>query len=398
MASQIEALPQAPQQILPIPHAAISDIPDSPNKLLTIQNNFTGYGNVSVHWKRGEDPTASDPTVDLENGTEISVTGDIYVRALPGEGNTSMASPSAINKTNVLPANWVQTELPGNDGAFNLIYANNMFYAGGASGSCFLSSTDAVEWTKHILASTRNDKILIAYGNGKFVAIAWGTQLAYTSTDANEWESHDIQFILYSLAFSNGIFVAGGYQAGVVYTSSDGISWTLHENNTISIIFYRIKSVNDKFYAGNDDGYRYWSANGINWNEITGSNEYSFYDISYGQGKYIATFNKRDALYVSSNGIDFSYQAVAPFTDLNDREYTPQAICYSEEAQKWVIVAIYNTSYTDKVYSSLDGENWEYAASMRQSEGNFPYYLISDAGKFVLARPHNRYIEYCINS
>jgi hypothetical protein len=88
------------------------------------------------------------------------------------------------------------------------------------------TSQDAAHWTSVVTTIPYAELGAIAYGNGQFVAVAWGSFVA-TSPDGAHWtmQSFPTQDGLSAVAFGNGFFLAGG-TSGPAYRSADGKTWT----------------------------------------------------------------------------------------------------------------------------------------------------------------------------
>lgn len=79
------------QSILPIPLASCSI--DGGSALLTLDATYSGYGEITVRYKKDSEPTEADTVLDPVNGAEITENGSYYVRAF---GGSYTPSPSCI--------------------------------------------------------------------------------------------------------------------------------------------------------------------------------------------------------------------------------------------------------------------------------------------------------------
>jgi hypothetical protein len=88
------------------------------------------------------------------------------------------------------------------------------------------TSQDAANWTPVVTTVPYGELGAIAYGNGQFVAVGWGSLVA-TSPDGAHWtmQPFPVQDGLSAVAFGNGFFLAGG-TSGPAYRSTDGKTWT----------------------------------------------------------------------------------------------------------------------------------------------------------------------------
>jgi hypothetical protein len=73
----------------------------------------------------------------------------------------------------------------------------------------------------------------IAYGNGRFLAVADALNRFLTSTNGTDWEIHPAPYPNFkTVTFGNGLFIVAfapnfGSQPQRIYTSPDGVAWTL---------------------------------------------------------------------------------------------------------------------------------------------------------------------------
>ena len=104
-------------------------------------------------------------------------------------------------------------------------------------------------WTGTYLPSIRSWRS-IAYGNGKFVAIAYSSNQAAYSEDGITWTATTlpISSTWYSITYGNGKFVAIAYSSNQAAYSEDGITWTA-TTLPISSTWYDTAYGNGKFVA-----------------------------------------------------------------------------------------------------------------------------------------------------
>ena len=79
--------------MLPIPRYSVEYSDTSAT--IKVMNTFTGYGDVTVRYKKDSEPTAADTEVG-SGGVIVTESGTYYLRAFPDTGNDSTASGSAI--------------------------------------------------------------------------------------------------------------------------------------------------------------------------------------------------------------------------------------------------------------------------------------------------------------
>lgn len=100
-------------------------------------------------------------------------------------------------------------------------FANGRFILMG--GTTALVSVDGVTWTKSTLPIDMRSSPPVAYGNGKYMAVAGfnGAGMSVTSTDGVNWSTTPLAGAdWYTLAFGNGVFVSTSYNYSLVgYTN-----------------------------------------------------------------------------------------------------------------------------------------------------------------------------------
>lgn len=214
----------------------------------------------------------------------------------------------------------------------------------------------------------------IAYGNGKFVAVGEGSNLAYISTDGINWTTSTLpsgstSMAYYGIAYGNGLFVVGGYinngtSTRVVITSPDGITWTQRTTpvaGSSSGEWYRFLYGNGIFVAVANvvsTASIMTSSDGITWTARTHASA-SPLSVCYGNGRWIATISgsTSTALTSTDNGVTWStislpsscrWGSVAYGNGIfvavgaaNASPYTPYA-AYSTNGTTWYSTSIHN--------------------------------------------------------
>ena len=89
------------------------------------------------------------------------------------------------------------------------------------------SSTDGITWAQRTLPSTGNWRP-VTYGNGVFVALAYGSTTAASSTDSITWTARTLPLSAnwQSVAYGAGVFAAVAVYSTNAASSTDGITWT----------------------------------------------------------------------------------------------------------------------------------------------------------------------------
>ncbi|MCC5839090.1 MAG: hypothetical protein JJT96_03115 [Opitutales bacterium] len=132
---------------------------------------------------------------------------------------------SILSSSSPLPSDLDRWSLrrPGETGPNlnDVLFANGVYVIGGANGGLW-TSLDGENWTPRN-SNTSNDITGIAYGNGRWVAVAGRDRLV--STDGLNWNatqtwSHN----MLRVKFANGVFVTVGEESEI-YSSPDGLVW-----------------------------------------------------------------------------------------------------------------------------------------------------------------------------
>ncbi|SCC91262.1 exported hypothetical protein [Thiomonas sp. X19] len=89
-----------------------------------------------------------------------------------------------------------------------------------------VSSNNGANWTYVTTPMPYAQPASVAFGNGKFVAVGYGSFVA-TSANGTTWTKQSLGFSdgLTSVTFGNNLFVAVG-SLGDAYSSPDGVTWT----------------------------------------------------------------------------------------------------------------------------------------------------------------------------
>lgn len=188
----------------------------------------------------------------------------------------------------------------------------------------------------------------VAYGNGKFVAIAEQTSRGAYSEDGITWKQMNMPVSAYwsSIAYGNGKFVAVSYNNSTVSAYSlDGVNWTRTtmpaSANWCSVIYGA-----DKFVAvANPSNRAAYSLDGITWVETTMPSNSPWLDIAYGNNKFIVVSYEGGNLAYSNDGITWEQTIMFPYAGW-------RSVAYGNG----VFVAVERDS-NNAAYSS-DGINW----------------------------------------
>ena len=155
----------------------------------------------------------------------------------------------------------------------------------------------------------------IAYGDGKFVAVASsGTNMVATSQfGESAWTARAAPHYCYSVIYAGGQFVAVGQ--GCAMTSPDGITWTsrtVPENNLWWGLTYGNGLYVTVSYVGTNRVMT--SPDGITWTARKVPNG-DWYSVAFGDGKFVAVSSLGNKVMTSVNGINWFTEVATEFTN-----------------------------------------------------------------------------------
>lgn len=335
----------------------------------------------------------------------------------------SVASAPSLDPNRTLRWEWLSPAPQGNY-LVDIAYANGLLVAVGAGGS-ILTSHDGTQWTQRYHDNVET-LYSVAFGNGYWVAV--GDQYILTSPDGLNWKRAPLEEPkgeFSSVAYGNGRFLAIG--GDYLYQSEDGQTWTRRmveeHNNPFSVAFlngeFWIMGPLDKassrhlpsIIAGSD---------GVTWRPVTLRTQKEAHleptpvSMAYGNGVYVVVGDR--AISSSANGADWTPRHFSFYYSWSDVTYadgrfvavgtgykgTVRAVALSDNGVDWqihhvadlprdagsigsVIYAngrIYATGGSD-VLTSTDGLTWTGMTSytiLGQTVG-----LQYGSGLFVLA-------------
>ena len=296
-----------------------------------------GGGGGPTTWTAVSNSTFSDYTI---NGIAYGGGKWVAVSSKTPVGNKIAYSDDGETWTDVSDSKF------GVSAIYAIAYGNGMFVAGGDTGT-MATSTDGATWTavtytsstfwRYFDTSSSTGKTAsiyaIAYGNGKFVAVGSGGQMAY-STDGATWTAitgmnspFGTDISIYGIAYGGGTFVAVG-TSGKMATSSDGVTWTAISgaNSTFSvtqinaIAYGSAGNAGGKFVAVGNYGRMATSTNGASWTSVSStnstfgsaSNQSNIYGIAYGNGMFVAGGEYGKMAY-STDGATWTAVSVSTF-------------------------------------------------------------------------------------
>lgn len=148
---------------------------------------------------------------------------------------------------------WTTKAPAGFAGSFRAIIYNAIQYVISGDIGTFLTSADAVTWSKHFSGIPTTIRAL-TYGNSLYLAVGDGG-MVYSSSDAISWASQTSNTVnkLYSVTYGNGLFRAAGV-SGMIISSSDGVNWNIEASGTTYDITAMIFTNSTSDFAGSGLG------------------------------------------------------------------------------------------------------------------------------------------------
>jgi hypothetical protein len=216
--------------------------------------------------------------------------------------------------------NWTDFNLPVSGSWINLASGNNRFVAICFNSNQAAYSTNGIDWTSTTMPSTRNWKGVV-YGqplgvtNGIFVAVASNLNSAAYSTNGVSWTASTLPTVGDStlnewidVAYGGGKFVAlanSGNIAAVGTWNGTTLTW---QGTVLDVVadssaknWISLTYGNRRFVAIASTGEVAYSFNGLDWYSASmptqdGSTAHSWRKIAYGQGVFFAVGDTGSAL------------------------------------------------------------------------------------------------------
>ena len=161
--------------------------------------------------------------------------------------------------------------------------------AAGALG--YAAPSDLLQFFQSTLPSSQSWSS-VAYGNGAFVAVAYGSAAAAYSTDGGHtWTASTLPSSQswYSVAYGNGAFVAVAYGSAAAYSTDGGHTWTASTLPS-SQSWYSVAYGNGAFVAvtNGSAAAAYSTDGGVSWTAATLPSSQSWMSVAYGNGAFVA--------------------------------------------------------------------------------------------------------------
>ena len=217
--------------------------------------------------------------------------------------NSSWGAYNAAYSTD--GTSWTASSLPVNQGYPVNFYGNGYFVLAASGATNVLYSANGTSWSQVSIGNTFN-RTDGAYGNGKYVIVGTGQTYNYSS-NLTTWTSGTLPLTGdWRIAYGNGTFVALGYGTRQIIYSYDGIYWNLANTKVdYALNWTGLKYANGRFiassYSGTGSAY---SLDGINWYSAVGTGGENLNQISYGNGVYFV--NSYGSYYTSGDGTTYN--------------------------------------------------------------------------------------------
>ena len=216
----------------------------------------------------------------------------------------------------------------------------------------------------------------VAYGNGKYVAVANGSSTAAYSTDGVTWVQTTMPASAswQKVAYGNGKYVAVASDSKTAAYSTDGITW-VKTTMPASASWRTVVYGKDKFvavaYSSTTAAY---STDGVTWVQTTMPASANWYVTTYGKGKFVAIAFYSDIAAYSLDGITWVQTTMPASASWRSASYCERSTTYGDER----FIAIANDSQTFAY--SFNGINWKTLSLPTSAQW---YSVTFGNGKFV---------------
>ena len=242
---------------------------------------------------------------------------------------------------------WTQGTMPSSQYWLSVCYGNGKYVAIVYDSNVFAYSTDGITWTEGTMPSKQIWQS-VCYDNGKFVAISANSKVFAYSTDGINWTKGSMPSSRswLSVCYGNGKYIAvSGGGSNVFAYSTDGITWTegtMPSKHWWTSVCYG----NDKFVAVSDNTNIFaYSTDGITWTEGTLPSKQYWRSVCYGNDKFVAISS--DVFAYSTDGITWTQGTLPGSNVWGD-------ICYGNS----IFIVITNDNSRNIFIYSIDGINW----------------------------------------
>lgn len=194
---------------------------------------------------------------------------------------------NGCNEKNEVLKNWKAITTTFSSDLFKVNFLNNRFFALGSKGVVLIS--DGKNWVQTEGVDASSELININYLNNLYIlnGIKHNLNVIWKSVDGITWKEYktNAEQRINSITSANNNLVAVGENYNIKL-SSDATNW--EQQNKTTYYINNIVYVNERFVALCNFGYILVSKNGLTWSVRTTGSSASLYDLTYGNGWYVA--------------------------------------------------------------------------------------------------------------
>lgn len=188
----------------------------------------------------------------------------------------------------------------------SVTYGDGKFVAVAFNSNVAAYSVDGITWTETNLPSTAY-WYAVTYGDGKFVAVATSSNKVAYSTDGINWTAATLPSSAgwQSVTYGAGKFVAVTTSSNVAAYSTDGTDWTA--STLPGVAGWKSVTYGGRtFVAVAVGSTAAYSTNGVNWTAATLPRNEVWQSVTYGDGKFVAVTYSSNLTAYSTNGINWT--------------------------------------------------------------------------------------------
>ena len=286
---------------------------------------------------------------------------------------------------------WTEGTMPSSTSWQSVCYANGKYVAVAYNSNIMAYSTDGISWTEGTMPSSKQWRS-VYYSSGKYVVVAYSSNIMAYSTDGISWTEGTMPSSQnwYSVCYGDGKYIAVAYYSNIMAYSTDGISWTQGTMSS-SQSWQSVCYGKDKFVAvAYNTNIMAYSTDGISWTQGTMSSSQLWKSVCYGNGKYVAVGLNTNIMAYSTDGISWSGSTMPIYQQW-------LSVCYGND--KYVAVG----SNTNIMAYSTDGISWT-KGTMPSSKlwnsvcyGNGKFVSVSSANIMAYGLDAYSYPSLCYN-
>lgn len=350
----------------------------------------TGITNYQYSTDNGTSWTACSPVVTT---SPITISGlsncssyQVKIRAVNASGTGTASAAATLTPTNSTDPGitWSTRTSPVDNQWRSVAYGNGRFVAVAVSGTGnrVMTSTDGINW---VVQNSTDDFFWqdVTFGEGLFVAVSSNsednTRTVMTSPDGITWTPRTaVRYQWVGVTYGNGIFVAVSVNGtgNRVMTSEDGITW-VNRTSTADINWNSVVYGNGLFVAvandisGNTNNRVMTSPDGITWTSRVHAADNVWRNVAFGNGIFVAVANSGtgNRVMTSPDGINWTTRTLPADNDWNDITFG-----------NGLFVAVATNGSGNRVMTSPDGINW----TLRSSAANNTWFGVTYGnGMFV---------------